>query len=114
MKFYITDDTGRKIAFFEYHKDSETCDGCKSITIKVGSFMSKHIVCLNKWYDCKWIDDARDKAIANGIVESFDDDYYVFVKEITCESPIKAASVVLGHIQHQDLYNLQVDRHLER
>ena len=61
--------------------------------------MSKHTVCLNRWYDCKWIDDSREIAVSKGIVEDFDDDFYIFVKELSCESPIKAASVVLGHIQ---------------
>ncbi|MCK5387806.1 MAG: DUF4357 domain-containing protein [Candidatus Izimaplasma sp.] len=99
MKFFITNDTGRKLALFEYKEGTDVCDDCNSIVIQKGSFMSKHTVCLNRWYDCKWIDDAREIAISKGIVEDFDDDFYVFVKELSCESPIKAASVVLGHIE---------------
>lgn len=108
MKFYIKDETDRKIAFFEYQEGTEICDDCNSIAIKSGSFMSKHTLCINKWYDCKWIDDTRNKVVANGIVEDFDADYYVFVKDYYCESPIKAASVVLGHIQ-TDAWDLIVN-----
>jgi|LGOV01.1.fsa_nt_gb hypothetical protein len=108
MKFFITDETGRKLAFFEYTEGTEICDECNSIVIQPGSFMSKHTVCINRWYDCKWIDDARDTAVSRGIVENFDDDYYIFVKELSCESPIKAASVILGHIQ-SDAWDLIVN-----
>ena len=84
---------------FEYYHGTKECDDCNAIVIKAGSFMSKHTVCLNKWYDCKWIDDARDEAVLKSIVEDFDEDYYIFIKDMPCDSPIKAASVVLGHIE---------------
>ena len=99
MEFYINDETGKKVGFFEYLQGTEICDDCNSIVIKAGSFMSKHTLCLNRWYDCKWIDDARDEAVLESIVEEYDEDYYVFIKDMSCESPIKAASVVLGHIE---------------
>ena len=108
MKFYILNEDGRKIAVFEYTEGTDECNECNSIVIQPGSFMSKHTVCFNKWYDCKWIDDAREMAVSTGIVEDFDDDYYVFVKELSCESPIKATSVILGHIE-TDAWDLIVN-----
>ena len=108
MRFFITDDSGRKIAFFEYTEGTDTCDDCNSIVIQPGSFMSKHTLCINRWYDCKWIDDSREMAVSKGIVEDFDDDFYIFVKELSCESPIKATSVILGHIQ-TDAWDLIVN-----
>ncbi len=108
MKFYILNEEGRRIAILEYVEGTESCDECNSIVIKPGSFMSKNTVCMNKWYDCKWIDDARAKAVEMGIVEDFDDDYFVFTKELSCESPIKATSVLLGHIE-TDAWDLIVN-----
>jgi len=108
MKFYIINEDERKIAVIEYTEGTESCGECNSIVIQPGSFMSRHTVCVNKWYDCKRIDDARDKAISMEIGEDFDNDYYVFIKKLSCESPIKATSVILGHIE-TDAWDLIVN-----
>ncbi len=99
MEFYVKNDKGIKVAILEYHEGTNECSDCNSITIKPGSLMSKTTICLDRWYNCKWIDDARDKAVKMNIVKDFNDQYYVFIKELSCESPIKAVSVILGHIE---------------
>lgn len=99
MSFYIRNNDGKKIATFEYFEGTGGCDDCNEIIIKAGSLMSKHTECMNKWYDCKWIEDTRQEAIRLGLVEEFDEDYYVLKADMRCKSPVKAASVLLGHIQ---------------
>ena len=108
MSFYITDSEGKKIATFEYTQGTEECSDCNEIIIKAGSLMSKHILCTDKWYDCKWVEDARQDAIKNKVVEDFDDDYFVLLKDMNCESPRKAVSVLLGHIQN-DSWDIMKD-----
>ena len=100
MALYIRNNEGKKIASFEYNEGTETCSDCNEIIIKKRSLMSKHILCSDKWYDCKWVEDARQKAVKNHIVDEFDDDYYILLQDLNCESPRKAVSVLLGHIQN--------------
>lgn len=100
MAFYIKDKEGKKIATFEYNEGTDECSDCNEIIIKAGSLMSKHILCSDKWYDCKWVEDARQDAIKNNIVEEYNEDYFILLKDMNCESPRKAVSVLLGHIQN--------------
>lgn len=100
MSFYIRNSEGKKIATFEYHRGTDECSDCNEIIIKAGSLMSKHILCSDKWYDCKWVEDARQDAVINNKVEEYDDNYYILKVDMNCESPRKAVSVLLGHIQN--------------
>ena len=47
-------------------------------------------------------------AIENKVVEEFDDDYYILLADMNCESPRKAVSVLLGHIQN-DSWDIMTD-----
>jgi len=108
MDFYLKDESGKTIAVLEYIHGTKTCVDCNEIVIKKGSLMSKQTYCINKWYDCKWIEDARNEAIFNEMVAEHDDEYYIFTKDVVFKSPIKAASVVLGHIE-QNSWDLITD-----
>jgi len=67
--------------------------------------MSKSAYCMEKWNDCKWIEDDRQEAIKNAKVEDHNDEYYILIDDLMFKSPVKAASIILGHIEN-DAWNL--------
>lgn len=99
MDFYLKDDHGNKIATFEYLTSTKECSDCKAIIVKKGSLMSKGSYCMEKWYDCKWIEQDRIDAIQQAKVEDYNDEYYVLKEDLVFRSPVKAASIILGHIE---------------
>ena len=72
MEFFIRDEKGNKIATFIYFTATDDCLDCKAIIVKKGSLMSKSAYCMEKWNDCKWIEDDRQEAIKNAKVEISD------------------------------------------
>ena len=112
MDFYLKDDTGKTIATFEYFTSTKECDICKAIVVKKGSLMSKGSYCKERWDDCKWIEDDRQAAIENAVVEDYDNDYYLIKEDLMFKSPVKAASIILGHIE-TDAWNIIVNEKAE-
>jgi hypothetical protein len=108
MDFYLKDQTGKRIATFEYFTSTDECMDCKAIIVKKGSLMSKGSYCMEKWYDCKWIEDDRQEAIKNAVVKDHNDEYYILVEDLMFKSPVKAASIILGHIEN-DAWNLIIN-----
>jgi hypothetical protein len=105
MEFFIRDEKGNKIATFIYFTATDDCLDCKAIIVKKGSLMSKSAYCMEKWNDCKWIEDDRQEAIKNAKVEDHNDEYYILIDDLMFKSPVKAASIILGHIEN-DAWNL--------
>jgi hypothetical protein len=105
MEFYLYDDDKMVIATFEYLESLEDCETCKGIVIKKGSKMSKAAYCIEKWLDCKWVDDLREELVEKNIVDDLDDQYFIFKEDVEYNSPAKAVSVVLGH-NEKDSWNI--------
>lgn len=105
MDFYLKDESGNIIATFEYLTSTEDCKTCKAIIIKKGSYMQKDTYCVEKWKDCKWVEEGRAELIKFNTVEDFDELRYIFKEDMVYNSPTKAVSYVVGH-NEKNAWNL--------
>jgi len=111
MDFYIKDESGNKIATFEYLTSTKDCDTCKGIIVKKESLISKNAYCTERYKDCKTIDEERQQVIASAQVVDHNDEYYKLTEDIFFTSVYIAVSVILGHTENHAWELLENDEH---
>ena len=98
MEFQLKNKHGKIYLKLKYIGTGEQIHANNEVVVLPGTKMKKEVHITKKWTGLPHLDVSRRDIISKGIVEDYDEEDYIFVKEYTFSSPNRAASSCLGRI----------------